>query len=460
MRRIDVVRKILVGGKAVPRSQTVINYLIAAEDPDRDFWKRLNNQRFRVYGEGAYEIIRRCTDDNDIGNCGSGDGPTYNVRVMFSDQPEEPEGLIHENIERMRFGLMFFNDGNRFEDGGGGKDGARLALQMGTTATSLITQIENTEPDTWTPLGESMYEALRFFQATNSAYNGGTYQGKDPLEDYCQKNFVLILTDGESTKDKNIPGSIFGSTVTDTADPAFNVCDYMGMIAENEVEPDPYPDYCNEPDNDGPNGQPNNAANTLDGTYYLEGVCYYSHITDIRPDAPGQCPDEEGVYDKTCGEQNITTYTVFAFDDSEVGEELLQKAAKYGGFNDLDGGAQAGDELERKLRLAFEDILFRTSSGTSATVPATTTEGEGIVLQSYFKPRADENIDVTWLGYLRGLFVDRFGNLREDSLNGELSGDKRLCYGDGNSGDILEKLMKKVNRQPSKTVMLKSKIWR
>lgn len=426
MRRVDILRKVLVGGKAIPRSQTQINYLIATERPDRDFWKRSGNKLYRIYNAGGpYESIcinNQC-DSNSL----------YNVRIQFKDTPGEPTGLLHENINRMRFGLMFFNLGSRYEQGGGGKDGGYLALDMGTTATSLVTQIENTDPGTWTPLGETMYEALRFYQATWSAYNGGTYQGKDPMQEYCQKNFVLILTDGESTMDRNIPGGNWGSTV---ADPNFNVCSYMNRIATNEG----YPSQCATD------------ANTMKGTYYLEGVTYYAHINDIRSDLNGT--------------QNITTYTVFAFDESPVGKELLKKASKYGGFNDYDNDgkpytdstcgtanpnagcnewdanrdgvpdtyfeAQEGSALADKIKQALEDILKRVSSGTSASVLATRREGEGAIFQAYFKPSVIEGAtEIKWVGNMHGLFLDKWGNMREDSYdpNTATSGDRRLCYG-------------------------------
>lgn len=112
--------------------------------------------------------------------------------------------------DRIRFGIMFFNgDGSRYENGSNSdRDGGYVAVDIGSTGTNLITQIENTDPSTWTPLGESFYEAVRYFQATTSAYNGGTYSGKDPITSSCQRNFVLVLTDGESTKDQNLPGGI------------------------------------------------------------------------------------------------------------------------------------------------------------------------------------------------------------------------------------------------------------
>ncbi|MBI4710380.1 MAG: hypothetical protein HY759_04675, partial [Nitrospirae bacterium] len=413
MRRVDVVRKVLIGGKATPRSQAQVNYLIAAENPDRDFWKKINTQYYKVSSGASYEQIRVCSTSS----CTS--GSTYNVRVQVGTTV--PTGLLHDNIDEMRFGLMFFNT----------DEGGYVAKKVGTDITSLVTDISNTDPSTWTPLGESMYEALRFFQNGNKAYASGTYSTAfDPMEGgiSCQDNFVLFLTDGESTQDRNIPGSYWGSTITDSN---FSVRTYMDRIAVN----DGYP------------SQWSTSANSMAGTYYLEAVSFYSHVNDIRSNITG--------------DQNITTYTVYAFDDSPIGRTLLQKAAKYGGFDDYSGDgkpftdstcgtasanascsewdrdkdgvpdtyfeAQEGAALESELNKALTDIMRRTASGTSASVLATTGEGEGAVYQAYFLPSKLEGAtEIKWIGYLHGLFVDKYGNMREDTDE-----DKRLCYSSG-----------------------------
>jgi type IV pilus assembly protein PilY1 len=453
MRRIDIVRKVLIGGKVEDRD-TGTEYIVAVESPDRNTWKSAFGQTYHVYQDSndgsPYQIIKVCTDGNDDDCDDSRDGPDYNIRIRASG--EITTGLIHDYEDRINFGLMFFNEGDDFEGGlPADRDGGYIASPVGADFSEIVTNIETTDPDTWTPLGETAYEAIRFYQAGNSAYNPGvSYSDVDPLANYCQDNFIMILTDGESTKDRNIPGSNFGPTVSDSS---FNVCTYMDLISVNEVFPVPYPDRCGD-DAD---------ANSYQGTYFLEGVSYYSHINDLRPDPDGQCPDAAGVFDIDCGFQNITTYTVYAFDDSPVGKELLQRASKYGGFEDIDGDgkpftnascttddpdnlcrewdkdrnhipdtyfeAQEGRLIQKKIQEAFEAALEKTSSGTSAAVLSTTGEGEGAVYQAYFVPEPDNQVDVSWIGYLQGLFIDKWGNLREDSFDPttETAGDNKLC---------------------------------
>lgn len=133
---------------------------------------------------------------------------------------------------------------------------------------------------------------------------------------------------------------------------------------------------------------------------------------------------------------------VRTFNVTGSGSEFLKNplwyAAKYGGFTDQNGNNDPDlqDEwdanndglpdtyfyasnpilLESELEKAFATILYKAASGTSVSVLATTGEGEGAIYQAYFYPRKLEGTeDRTWLGFLHSLFLDPYGNLREDT---------------------------------------------
>lgn len=417
MRRIDITRKVIIGGKAIPRISGQPNYLVT-DDSDRDFYKRY----YHVDNTYAPFIGAKCFKNDDHGlyvstdsgeGCANFSSVPYNIKVKFSNT-EVPMGILQRTWDRIRFGLMFFNNlGSGFEDGGGGNyDGGYIQDNISGPGvnTNIVTNIENALPTTWGPLGEALYEATRFFSAGTGAYRSANYSATDPQQSKCQKNFVLLLTDGEPNNDRNIPGTYFTGYTSAVTDPkGFNVKTYMDLIAANE----------------GYTSQWAANANDRKGTYYLEGVAYWAHTTDLRSD----------YWD---GIQNITTYTVFTFDESPVGRDLLKKTAKYGGFRDYnnnnkpdlqnewdengDGNpdtyfeASEGSFLESALIQAFTDILRRSSSGTAVSVLATTGEGEGSVYQAYFYPERLENLESRkWLGYIHALFVDKYGNLREDT---------------------------------------------
>ena len=134
-------------------------------------------------------------------------------------------------------------------------------------------------------------------------------------------------------------------------------------------------------------------------------------------------------------------------------QDPLWYASKYGGFKDSDKVSTTGYnlpdktaewdadgngmpdtyflsqnplELEGKLAAAFAAILNQTSSGTAASVLSSSTSGEGALYQSYFFPTQFEaEREVKYTGYVHGLFIDAYGNLREDT-----NGDGRLVLSD------------------------------
>ena len=468
MRRIDVVRKVLVGGRVVQGSNSnpvnprltasTNNYLVGLNDTSRD--------RYKVYGGVYYKVddgpkLYRCSSSS----CSSYTN-TYNIKVLFGTQPPV-DGLVTQYADRIRIGTMFFNtDGTLFEDGNtGDKDGGYIASQVGATTATLTYQIETTAPLSWTPLAESLYESVRYFQAKPSAYNSTVdYGNSDPVTQSCQRNFVMLLTDGESTKDRNIPGGHWSGEITKVTDPnSFNVQTWMDSIATNE----------------GISSLKATSANSSEGTYYLEGVAYYAHNTDLRSATVGKSNID--------GKQNLTLYTVFAFDDSAIGRQILRRAAKYGGYEDLDNNgkpyndsscgtanpnskcaewdkngdgipdtyfeAQQGQQLVTSLGQAFNDILSRVSSGTAASI-LNNSEGSGAnLLQAVFYPKKtfDAGSEVTWTGELQNLwyYLDPFLNftsVRVDTVSNYklnlLEDYVAQFYFDSSSSQTLVKLLK------------------
>lgn len=79
--------------------------------------------------------------------------------------------------------------------------------------------------------------------------------------------------------------------------------------------------------------------------------------------------------------------------------------------------------LEEQLNASFAQIAAKSASGTSASVLATTNEGEGTLIQAYFRPvTATDTDEIKWMGYLQSLWVDDRGYIREDT-NGNLELD-------------------------------------
>lgn len=362
MNRVDVIRKILMGGKIKSRTATT-KYLVTDSDKEIEYGSDL------------------------------------------------PAGVVQKLDGKVRFGLMVFNK-NDYTVGVG--DGGRIVAEIGTAGATLVSLMEtDTDPSGRTPLGESMYEAVRYFEAKGSAYNSGVdYGTMDPIEFPCQKNFVLMITDGEPTSDGNVPGQT-SANVTDASFTAW--WDDAKKKAVKPVET---------------------------GSSFLSVVSYYAHVNDLRSTTVGK--------DSILGKQNLTIFTVYSFGDGS-GTAILKEAARFGGFNDMDevgtagylvpdqlkeynaagitGGdpdnfyeANEGDVLETNIVQAMSDILAKVASGTAASI-LSNSEGSGAnLLQAVFYPNKifKNTTEVNWVGEMQNLwyYVDPLlsnSTIREDT---------------------------------------------
>lgn len=122
----------------------------------------------------------------------------------------------------------------------------------------------------------------------------------------------------------------------------------------------------------------------------------------------------------------------------------LWYAGKWGGFDDKNGDKWPNQvsewdkdgngepntyfyvtnplKLEEQLGKSFAEMAAKSASGTSASVVATTKEGEATLVQAYFRPKtATLTGDIKWMGFLQSLWIDSRGFFREDTVS-----DQRL----------------------------------
>jgi type IV pilus assembly protein PilY1 len=460
MRRIDVVRKVLTGGR--PTSDKIDGEI--ADATDVGAWRRvtkaeaLANTPFTTSGNkdvifefntgnsgtssfNAYQSQNTDTTNNSYTNSDkitsqvANQGINVNVRV-----PLPVEGVLQQVVgARARVGLMFYSTG----------DGGKVVTDVGkdvagrSSLNDTINQVNLSRPNTFTPLAEALWSATGYFaqQATISGYtapNGsgprygnsdyGTSNNSDPMNfgtggqprwPVCQKNFVLLLTDGEPCADGNVPTDILGYTsgksifnCTGGSCPAQSNGALYSFPASSLASP-----YCSS-----------------GATSGVEDVALFLHTTDLRGPTIG--------VNDISGFQNLTLYTVFAFGRNST---LLKYAAINGGFEnsgasdrpstgapsnwDKNGDgtpdtyyqATEGDDLEQAVRDAFSGILKRASSGTAASVLASG-EGSGAnLIQAVFYPRRRFGNDIVWwTGSLQNLwyYVDPFfstATIREET---------------------------------------------
>ncbi|MDA8121672.1 MAG: PilC/PilY family type IV pilus protein [Deltaproteobacteria bacterium] len=450
MRRIDIMRKVLTGGR--PASDK-----IWGEIPDyavRGLYKEITTAEATAntpYNQAVYFVF-------DTGNSGTSN---FDVKRVSNDTnlatkiqvnvqvPLPVEGVLQTVVgARARVGLEFYHV----------NDGGNLITYVGKTVggqsslTDTINQINLSRPSTNTPLGESLWTSVGYFAQSNSisGYNTPADHGPNYANDYvmntnldpmnfgtggaprwplCQKNFVLLLTDGEPCSDGNLPNTLldYAAGKSDFNCQVQSCPSVTGTTAAGTT----YTFTSSNLRNTLCSGTGN--ATTNGDEAGVEDVALFMHTKDLRS------YPTIGL-DNITGFQNLTLYTVFAFGK---GSTLLRYAAINGGFEDSNGNnlpdlpvewdkngdgvpdtfyeATEGEELEQAVRDAFSGILKRASSGTAASVLASG-EGSGAnLIQAVFYPRRRFGNDlIWWTGSLQNLWyhVDPFfanATIREET---------------------------------------------
>ena len=307
--------------------------------------------------------------------------------------------------DNVNVGLMrYSNDG-----GDGGETEAQGGMVINQiepiedARTDMKAAINSWSAAGWTPLSETLYEATQYFRGGKVYFGGGAdgtlypsvfsksdrFTGspngdtpsitasrnssdkslyQSPMEQDCQKNFIVYLTDGEPTMDNEANSQIQGlpgfQTVTGSA-----TCDIESGL------------------------QYNNSGRCTDD------LAKWLHESDLRSDKPGV--------------QNVTTYWI-GFGQDVRGSALLQEAAQRGGGRFY----EAADTAE--LTEAFSDIISRilsqTTTFTSPTVAVNAfnrTQNLNFLYMSVFKP----STSYRWLGNLKKYRITPLGVIRDVNDN-------------------------------------------
>ena len=196
------------------------------------------------------------------------------------------------------FGVMTFNDDN----------GGTLVSPIGTAIATLQSQVNNIRADAWTPLAETLVDAIEYF---------GTTGANAPIGAACERSFAIIVTDGYPTQDRNIPNYI-PDYDHDHREPGS--CTSLGA---------PYP-------------------NSYNCSEWLDDVAAYGYRNDLRDDLDGI--------------QNLASFVVgFNLDAPILQQTALAGGGSYYSSRDVTG-------LSTALSEAFQVIERRVSAGASVSV--------------------------------------------------------------------------------------------
>jgi type IV pilus assembly protein PilY1 len=425
MRRIDLARKVLIGGKTPPNSRTgsETDYLLG-EDTGLTGYEVL-----KQYPGGAgiyYPAKAELEIDSTLpvyfglhkGFIYTGDTPdpfsqpSSQFRIQIKkDALSEPNyfreengaGLIHKLNGKVRLGFAVFNTD---------REGSHIINPIGSDLNSIISMIEQHATVSGSPLAESLFECVRYFMQITPFYSHSLsdYEVGNQNDPFffqeisqhipCVQSFIILISDGESTYDQNIPAS-------PPLESAGDLRNYDGDDAESF----PFPD---------------------EGSDYLDDVALWAHTSDLRTGRQ----ELEGL-------QPITLFTVNA---TGSGSRLLQDAAKNGGFTDSNGNnlpdlnqewdsnddglpdtcysTADSSRLGEKLLQIAAQITQSTASESGLTIAPNSLYHESSLFQASYQPSfGEEGEEINWLGFLHALWIDGNGNIREDT-----DGDKALVY--------------------------------
>ena len=249
-------------------------------------------------------------------------------------QTAAPDGLIEKYADEIRMGAMKFNDdGSKSECSAPdpddpilydcsdpvNRDGGKIISYIDQSAThtaDLIAAINDIKATSWTPLAESIYNAIGYYTQDDSlrldAADFMVDSSHDPITAWCQNNNILIITEGASTADLNT-----------------TVSGFVGTDGKNDGDTETSP------------------CGVLSGSTYLDDLTYYAwQGTDI--------------YGAGIPNQNIMTHIVIAGTMRAAGigecnpEVLLNEAAANGGTSVYQANNPA--DLQAKLEDAFTSI--------------------------------------------------------------------------------------------------------
>ena len=156
-----------------------------------------------------------CVDNNTNGYRTAVDSETATPNSKMNIAKRVARNLIRNN-RGLRFGLFSFRD-NPNNIGGNERSQAGIlrrgitdisgtgTCESNTNCNNLLTSINGIYGRTGTPLAEGLLDIIRYYSGQSSLYGMGSYTS--PIQYRCQKNFTILITDGDATGDQNLPGT-------------------------------------------------------------------------------------------------------------------------------------------------------------------------------------------------------------------------------------------------------------
>jgi len=317
------------------------------------------------------------------------------------DVAKETVTALIDTTSSVRFGLMIFND----------SEGGRLVAPLEDRDTqaskdALKSIINGLSAQTWTPLGETLAEAGLYYSRQPSWFNTGvdyadptTYggtAGHHAIQWRCQKNYIIIMTDGESTQDRNsklwdtiyLNNKVIGDYDNDvsTTDSTKHQSEYYWIDSSNVQH-----------------------AYPSSGSDYLDDVAKFLYDEDLLP---ATVYDSSGVsFNQTdYVKQNVKTFTI-GFD---INHKLLSDTADTNHGQGHYFTTQDNISLSEIFERIIGSILKVNSQFVSPVVPVNRinrTYADNGIYMGIFSPDAEH--PGLWKGNIKKFGYDKDGIIRD-----------------------------------------------
>lgn len=369
---------------------------------------------FDVDKKPAPELSECATPGND-----DLESPNPRIKKLFTRIQVAREVVCKvatDSNQIVKLGLFKFNynNGATLEEG---------LSDMSDESSELVAYKNNVwdiAGDAWTPLSEALADVWYYYkpgpasktywpvdyEITKNLVNHSDTNPVTPVEYWCQNNYIVLMTDGESTMDRfddwtKYGNSIFKQKPVKRTEPWEDWDDGWGDTDNNEKNSGvPYPysptgTYC-----------PNYTCWYIDnGSDYLDDVAYFIRHQDMFPDFFFGTDPVTG----WPGQQNIFTYTIGFTTDNDM---LLQTAING------DGAYYTANNYEQLVE-AFQQIItsinLRNYAFSSITAPkkATTATNDELTMSyvGYFLPSQASAI---WEGHLLAFKLEDLWGYDED----------------------------------------------
>jgi type IV pilus assembly protein PilY1 len=308
------------------------------------------------------------------------DDEKSNPKTKMNIAKRISRNLITKN-PNIRWGVASFRVNNT--DGVGEKErqeggkivtpiGSKIGITTDSDTSTVLGGINSIKARTATPLGEALLEVTQYYQGSTSKYSVISNRYTSPIQYRCQKNFTIVLTDGDASGDDKHPGvNICTSASTNSTN--------CPSILEGSNPPSSIPGF----------GDASNRPRAL------RDVAKYANELDMR--TTGNDLDNKSFDDPKFKTQNMQTYTVgFA-----IANNVLPAAAKVGGGKYYKADNEA--ELTSSLTNAVNDIVASVSTAGGVATQTDVVSSANKVFQPVFNPQG-------WYGELRCFNLDSSGN--------------------------------------------------